>query len=99
MTAPDSKAGPLAYGIETFAKAAGVGRDAIYGAIREGRLTARKVGVRTIILREDGEAWLRSLPACLPKQMAAPETLASGAERRSMTSERMRKPRRVHLHC
>jgi excisionase family DNA binding protein len=62
MTALDSKAGPLAYGIETFAKAAGIGRDAIYGAIREGRLTARKVGSRTIILREDGEAWLRSLP-------------------------------------
>ena len=63
MTALDSKAGPpLAYGIETFAKATGVGRDKIYGAIREGRLNARKVGSRTIILREDGEAWLRSLP-------------------------------------
>jgi excisionase family DNA binding protein len=67
MTRYDSKAGPLAYGIETFAEAVGVGRDAIYEAIREGRLTARKIGVRTIILHEDGEAWLRSLPAIRAK--------------------------------
>ncbi len=52
----------LAYGVDDFAKAASVGRDKLYEAIRSGGLRARKVGARTIILREDGEAWLRSLP-------------------------------------
>jgi excisionase family DNA binding protein len=53
---------PLAFGVNDFAKATGVGRDKLYDAIRSGALKARKVGSRTIILREDGEAWLRSLP-------------------------------------
>jgi hypothetical protein len=58
---------PLAYGVDDFAKAAGVGRDAIYDAIRNGKLTARKVGSRTIILEQDGTAWLRGLPT-LPQR-------------------------------
>ena len=53
---------PLAFGVNDFAKAAGVGRDKLYDAIKNGALKARKVGSRTIILREDGEVWLRQLP-------------------------------------
>ena len=60
----------LAYGVRPFAKAVGVGADAVYDAIREGRLKARKVGTRTLILHDDGMDWLRSLPT-IPAKSAA----------------------------
>lgn len=34
----------------------------LFREIRDGRLKARKLGARTIILREDLEAYLRALP-------------------------------------
>jgi len=37
------------------------GTSKIYEELRDGKLKARKFGRRTIILREDFEAWLRSL--------------------------------------
>ena len=39
-----------------------LGQTSIYKAIREGRLTARKFGTRTIITRADLQAFLNSLP-------------------------------------
>jgi excisionase family DNA binding protein len=39
-----------------------LGQTSIYKAIREGRLTARKYGTRTIIMRIDLQAFLDSLP-------------------------------------
>jgi excisionase family DNA binding protein len=39
-----------------------LGQTSIYKAIREGRLTARKYGTRTIITRLDLQAFLDSLP-------------------------------------
>ncbi len=39
-----------------------LGQTSIYKAIREGRLTARKYGTRTIITRLDLQAFLESLP-------------------------------------
>ena len=44
------------------AKAAGVCRQSIYNEINTGRLIARKMGSRTIILRGDYLAWLAALP-------------------------------------
>ena len=38
-------------------------RSALYVAMKEGRLTARKCGRRTLILREELERFLQSLPA------------------------------------
>jgi hypothetical protein len=38
----------------------------IYEEIAAGRLTARKIGRRTIVRRADALAWLRSLPRLLP---------------------------------
>jgi excisionase family DNA binding protein len=57
---PDEK---LAWSVDEAAQIFGIGRSAIYEEIRSGRLRARKVGARTIILKEDGLAFLRSLPA------------------------------------
>jgi excisionase family DNA binding protein len=51
-----------AYSVDEAAVMAGVGRDAVYDAIREGRLTARKWGRRTIITDTALRAFLESLP-------------------------------------
>jgi excisionase family DNA binding protein len=39
-----------------------IGRDTVYKAIREGRLPARKLGKRTLIVASDLEKFLASLP-------------------------------------
>jgi excisionase family DNA binding protein len=59
----DSHRFPLAWTIAEFRKETKLGRDGIYEAIADGRLIARKFGRRTLILREDGEAFLKALPA------------------------------------
>jgi hypothetical protein len=53
---------PDAYSLVTFASRHGISRSKVYGEIRAGRLTARKIGDRTIILAEDGKTWRESLP-------------------------------------
>jgi len=40
----------------------GVGRDKLYGLIREGKLPARKLGRKTLILASDLETFLEALP-------------------------------------
>lgn len=55
--------GKLAYRIEEAADATGLGRTTLYRRIKAGRLTARKDGKLTLILREDLQAYLDGLPA------------------------------------
>jgi excisionase family DNA binding protein len=43
-------------------RVAGIGRTKIYEAISDGRLKARKLGKRTLVLRADLQAFLASLP-------------------------------------
>jgi excisionase family DNA binding protein len=43
------------------------GRTAIYEAIKEGALTARKRGRKTLILPDDLRRWVESHPAVEPK--------------------------------
>lgn len=43
-------------------KIAGLGRTTVYQAIADGQLVARKVGKRTIILRQDLNRFLVALP-------------------------------------
>jgi excisionase family DNA binding protein len=52
----------LGYRVEEFAAETGIGRTKLYAEIAAGRLRARKVGKRTVILAEDGRAYLASLP-------------------------------------
>jgi excisionase family DNA binding protein len=51
-----------AMSVEEAAKAAGVGRTLLFEEIRKGRITARKVGRRTIIMTDELDAWLNALP-------------------------------------
>ena len=59
MELPDNK---LAFTIEEWARATGESRSSTYEALRRGALKAKKRGRRTLILREDGERYLASLP-------------------------------------
>jgi hypothetical protein len=51
--------------IPQFALANSIGRSKVYDEINARRLTARKVGNRTIITDEDETDWLRKLPKVL----------------------------------
>ena len=51
-----------AMSVNEVVKAVGIGRTRIFAEIKSGRLVARKVGRRTVILKEDLDAWLRQLP-------------------------------------
>jgi excisionase family DNA binding protein len=51
-----------AYSVAEAAVLAGVGRDGIYAAIRQGQLPAKKLGRRTVIRRTDLDRFLANLP-------------------------------------
>jgi excisionase family DNA binding protein len=53
----------LAYSIAEACAIARAGRTAIYEAIREGALIARKRGRKTLILPEDLRRWVEGHPA------------------------------------
>jgi excisionase family DNA binding protein len=57
---------PLAYSIAEACAVARAGRTAIYEAIREGALTARKRGRKTLILPDDLRRWVEGHPALKP---------------------------------
>jgi len=52
----------MAMSVAEAADEAGIGRDGIYAAIRQGRLEARKWGRRTIITEEALQRFLNELP-------------------------------------
>jgi len=54
--------GRLAYSISEICALTGLGRDAVYTAIRDGCLAARKVGKRTLVLDSDLHEFLAGLP-------------------------------------
>jgi hypothetical protein len=54
---------PRAFRIPDVCKTSGLGRTTIYAAIKSGELAARKYGRATIVLADDLEIFLRSLPA------------------------------------
>lgn len=53
----------LSYSIPAFCEATGTSRSKVYGEIKAGRLRATKFGARTLIRRQDAEAWLDQLAA------------------------------------
>ena len=55
-----------AYSVPQVMAKIGVGRDKLYHLIREGKLPARKLGRKTLILASDLEAFLEALPKMGP---------------------------------
>ena len=55
-------AAPYAYTISQTAQVSALSRSEIYRAINRGDLIARKRGKRTLILAQDLQRWLDSLP-------------------------------------
>lgn len=56
----------LAYTVKEALEAIGIGQTKLYKEIAAGRLKARKLGHRTLILKADLEAFLNALPAIEP---------------------------------
>jgi excisionase family DNA binding protein len=54
--------GRIAHSIEDVARVTSCGRTIIYEEIKAGRLMARKLGRRTVVLDSDLQAWLANLP-------------------------------------
>ncbi len=52
----------LAYGVVEACRVAACGRSTLYREIRAGRLRARKIRGRTVILVDDLKKWLQALP-------------------------------------
>lgn len=59
----------LSLSIEEVRAATGLGRTKLYSLIGSGELKARKIGKRTIILKEDLEAFLNNLPSYTPENV------------------------------
>lgn len=53
---------PLALTVEEAGQVSRIGRNQLYLAVQTGALRARKLGKKTLILRDDLRAWLESLP-------------------------------------
>ncbi len=49
----------------------GIGQSSLYESIAAGRLPARKLGRRTVIMTDDPRAWLDGLPPLKPSQLEA----------------------------
>lgn len=61
MTKPLEHSPAYSFSLEQIVDLTGLGRTSVYQAIRDRKLTARKVGRRTIVLKADLEAFLSGL--------------------------------------
>ena len=51
-----------AFAVREFCARYGICRQTFYDEIKRGRIKARKLGKKTVILRADADAWAASLP-------------------------------------
>jgi len=52
----------LTYSVDELSTVTGLGKTRLYELMNSGALPARKAGRRTLVLREDVETFLRTLP-------------------------------------
>jgi excisionase family DNA binding protein len=62
-----NKDGKLAHSIAEFAQLSGLGRSFLYVQIKSGHLPVHKAGRRTLILHDEGLAWLAKLPVAVQR--------------------------------
>ncbi len=58
----ETQANRLAFSLADAASAIGVGKSTLHELIATGKLPVRKLGHRSLVLREDLEAYVQSLP-------------------------------------
>lgn len=63
---------PPCLSVRDVTSLARIGRTTVFAEIRAGRLAAKKIGARTIILRSDFDRWLDGLPSKPATGEAAP---------------------------
>jgi len=51
-----------AFSVREFCARYGICKQTFYDEIHRGRITAKKLGKKTVILRTDADAWAASLP-------------------------------------
>jgi predicted DNA-binding transcriptional regulator AlpA len=51
-----------AFGVREFCARYGICRQTFYDEVKRGRIKAKKLGKKTVILRSDAENWAASLP-------------------------------------
>lgn len=61
---------PGCFTIDAFAAHVGVSRAQVYNLLNDGRLTARKLGHRTVIVAEEAQRFIDSLPPYEPAHAA-----------------------------
>ncbi len=61
----------LSLSVEEVCAATGLGRTKIYQLANSGKLKARKIGKRTIVLKNDLEAFLNGLESYAPEKAEA----------------------------
>jgi excisionase family DNA binding protein len=54
---------PMAFTVDEAVVVSRIGRNSLYLAVETGALRARKLGRKTLILKDDLRAWLESLPS------------------------------------
>jgi excisionase family DNA binding protein len=59
---PSDQLPPAALTVPEFCRWVRIGRTTLYAEVKAGRIKLRKIGAKSVILRSDGDAWLRSLP-------------------------------------
>ena len=59
-----------AFAVREFCARYGICRQTFYDEIKRGRIKAKKLGKKTVILRADAEAWATSLPRLELEQSA-----------------------------
>jgi hypothetical protein len=58
----------VAFSVREFTQKFGIGLTRTYEEIASGRLLAKKVGCRTLILAKDADAWAANLPSRVPQR-------------------------------
>jgi excisionase family DNA binding protein len=63
----------ICYSIKDACIETSFSKDRLYRALRAGELTAKRVGGRTVILREELERWIAGSPEYKPRKIAINE--------------------------
>jgi excisionase family DNA binding protein len=51
-----------AFAVSEFCERYGICRETFYQEVRRGRLRARKLGAKTVVLKTDADAWVATMP-------------------------------------